>query len=1092
MTTIAEKKVEIEDQIKNLAQSILAGRKEAIDLMELAQEMLEDGNVLDSDLPALALHYGQQRTILKGRSAADALKHDINSVGTYSQGHDLTLPSTTQWGYVLLDSAGSEITSFDPADHYLTKVLSDDRLATLEADPGAYATPVVAQTDELMGIGPVIGAKDGWTASTEYKPGNLVQPTVPNGFFYRTTVGGNSNSVEPSWPTTIGQTVSDGGITWICEGREQQEWTASTSYRAGQPVYPATAMGSFFQISPLKQVEATHGGSPDFLTLAAAVLQPNAVGNKPALSGNWQRTFGPATAISTFGFNYASGTNRVVVVAVAVKDSTDSTPVRTVTYGGRSLNKITTVEASLSPGFSRIELWYLLEADLALVDGNDVVVIDFQTDPDGVGAFAAATYQNVDQTTPFLTSATSSEPTAANPVSTTVGIAPNTHQIAVAWSGTDGGFTWEPEWTRRVNVASIPSDVGSMSVADSDDVIGTSGSSEPSWPSASGATTTDGNVVWVNEGSTVFSRTVAADEMVPGTVAILVDGVTVATDDGAGAISPVSGLDDVDSGSVHYTTGVVNVTFKIPPELGELVFVQHDAVIGIDDWRTQYSQLSFSVGTKSFGSSDQYTLRIATVDSAELVVKPKLLDTMEVRNSTDHSVLGTMVIIAEGLRADESWDHLSDPAGDATVVSDSEFEMLLGWLDPSGADDIAKGADPDLVSNSVEVSAGSYPNIETNPMFPSTDGKHADLQPGSLTGEDAFAGSYAHVEDRGSGDEVRWYVLPGLKFLFELEPTSGELLSQPENPDPENPDELGTALQNVISFGPSTSSFPLRIPADVAGGDGNITFAAVGAGGGAGNTYVGWSSVSEWGDTTSYSLGDFVRPSTGDTGFVFECTTAGTSDSVEPSWSRVNGATTSDGGMVWTCRSDVSGEFACYYNQVQHLIDQAFGIAYIQSQMDKLSALGAPTNTVDPSQQKSDDQFETDQETFETDLDGFVSSDHGTTVTGGYNPLDSANRVGGGGNDYPQAEIETNLAGAATTFQTDLDARVSEINSDVLGADVVSSTAGLDYARRLYNAVNKAVNFRTGYVREVKDKLATVETIYTLITQFQEDYASYP
>lgn len=1150
MTSIAEEKSDIEVRIKNLATAILAGRAEAVGKAELAQEFLEIDGILDGDMPLLSVHYGEQRAILKGRSAGDAFRHTINGAATYSSGLLFTLPTITSWGYVVVDDAGTEVVGFTAADYYLAKDSSNMKLPSLEEDPAAYSTPVVAQSEELVGVGTAIGAKDTWTASILYKPGNLIQPTTPNGFFYRVTVSGTSGSAEPTFPTTIGTIVADGGITWVCEGREQAEWTPSTLFRANQPVYPATAMGSFFQASVSKQVEATHAASPDYLALAAISIRPDVAGNAVNRVGNWQNIFGPATGISTFGYQVESGSNRLVVLAIAVEDSVASTPVRTATFGNRTMLRIATVEAALSPGFSRVELWYLPEAEVQLLE-SDKVVISFETNPDGVGAYAISTYQNVDQEIPVLGGGTSAEPTATNPITTTVEINANTMQIAAAWSGVNGGFTWESEWTRQVNIATIPNGGGSLSVADSDDAIGISSSVEPTWPSTVGASVVDGNITWVNLGSTIFNGTIAADEMVPNTVNIRVDGVTVAQDDGVGAIVPVSGFDNVASGTVHYTTGVVNVTFKVPPELGQLVFVQYDAVIEIDNWRITYEQLDFSIGTQTYGSSNQFTLRVMTAASGELTVEPKLLTTYRIRKKEDHSILGTMIILTEGLQANDSWDHLNDPATEATEVPDDEFEGLFGWLDPAFADDVADGANPENVSTAEENPTSIFPNIEKNPLFPATNGNHAALQPGSLTAGDALAGDYANVIDLGGGDHVQWFVLSGLRFRYELAPTNAEMLSQGLNPDPEAPDELGTGLQNIIAFSPVQADFPLRIPADVSGGNGDITFAAVGAGGGAGSTYVGWSSVSDWVLSTSYSLEDFVIPdldtwqdltlysvddrvvptvpngfyykatSGGTSGntepdwpasgsvvdgsvtwevigtspadFAYEVTSAGTSGAVPPEWPTVVGDTVVDNSVTWTCRSDVSGEFACYYNEVQHLIDQAFGIAFLQSQMDKISALGVPTNTVDPGQQASDDQFETDQETFETDLDGFVTTDHGSTVTAGYNPLLAANRAtGGNGSDYPFAEIETNLDGAAVTFQTDLDNRITEIDDDVLGTDVITTTSGLDYARQVFNAVNNAANFQIGYARGVNDKLNTITAIYDIITQLQANHAVYP
>ena len=58
-----------------------------------------------------------------------------------------------------------------------------------------------------------------------------------------------------------------------------------------------------------------------------------------------------------------------------------------------------------------------------------------------------------------------------------------------------------------------------------------------------------------------------------------------------------------------------------------------------------------------------------------------------------------------------------------------------------------------------------------------------------------------------------------------------------------------------------------------------------------------------WEASTAYSLGDIVVPTAGlENGFRYECTTAGTSGGSEPTWPTTEGATKTDGTVVWTCR----------------------------------------------------------------------------------------------------------------------------------------------------------------------------------------------
>jgi len=57
-----------------------------------------------------------------------------------------------------------------------------------------------------------------WSPGTAYTVGQEVVPTTANGYYYVCVTAGTSASVEPTWPTTLGDTVTDGGVTWLCVG----------------------------------------------------------------------------------------------------------------------------------------------------------------------------------------------------------------------------------------------------------------------------------------------------------------------------------------------------------------------------------------------------------------------------------------------------------------------------------------------------------------------------------------------------------------------------------------------------------------------------------------------------------------------------------------------------------------------------------------------------------------------------------------------------------------------------------------------------------------------------------------------------------
>lgn len=61
-----------------------------------------------------------------------------------------------------------------------------------------------------------------WAATTAYTvreaqdaaTGSIVKPTTELGVFFKCTVAGTSGGSEPSWDTTIGNTTTDGTVTW--------------------------------------------------------------------------------------------------------------------------------------------------------------------------------------------------------------------------------------------------------------------------------------------------------------------------------------------------------------------------------------------------------------------------------------------------------------------------------------------------------------------------------------------------------------------------------------------------------------------------------------------------------------------------------------------------------------------------------------------------------------------------------------------------------------------------------------------------------------------------------------------------------------
>lgn len=65
-----------------------------------------------------------------------------------------------------------------------------------------------------------------WRVSYAHVVGNVVSPYPLNGYVYGCTVAGTSAATQPTWPTTVGETVADNTVTWIT--RKAPDWYIRT------------------------------------------------------------------------------------------------------------------------------------------------------------------------------------------------------------------------------------------------------------------------------------------------------------------------------------------------------------------------------------------------------------------------------------------------------------------------------------------------------------------------------------------------------------------------------------------------------------------------------------------------------------------------------------------------------------------------------------------------------------------------------------------------------------------------------------------------------------------------------------------------
>lgn len=131
---------------------------------------------------------------------------------------------------------------------------------TPNLDTDAYKSAV---TNEVVGTGYTAGgatlasaaiaytAANSWATtranSTAYPLGYIVRPATGNNFVYMALTAGTTGGSIPTYPTTFGGTVADGGVTWMCVGHgvvsidaADPSWPSSTITAAKAVVYDST------------------------------------------------------------------------------------------------------------------------------------------------------------------------------------------------------------------------------------------------------------------------------------------------------------------------------------------------------------------------------------------------------------------------------------------------------------------------------------------------------------------------------------------------------------------------------------------------------------------------------------------------------------------------------------------------------------------------------------------------------------------------------------------------------------------------------------------------------------------------------------
>lgn len=144
----------------------------------------------------------------------------------------------------------------------------------------------------LTGVAVTVTAANSWAGvaatSTAYKVGQVVRPSAGNGYAYRCVVAGTSGGSAPTWPTVVGTTVADGGVTWLNIG------TAVIKFDFDNPSWATFTAGPFRHAVVVNTSPGSAATNPLICALSFAA-------NQTGGGGAYDITIDPTSGAFTIG-----------------------------------------------------------------------------------------------------------------------------------------------------------------------------------------------------------------------------------------------------------------------------------------------------------------------------------------------------------------------------------------------------------------------------------------------------------------------------------------------------------------------------------------------------------------------------------------------------------------------------------------------------------------------------------------------------------------------------------------------------------------------------------------------------------------------
>lgn len=732
MPTLEEKRQEIFDDLVLQPGNVILSRLNTIENAKLSDEtMAQIGDaILIDDKQNIAYQLGRQNAIIRGAQEADVLKFNFNTPANYSIPITYTLPTTTAFGFQIIDAIGNEVTlNSTPTDEfyfgnfYLTKDQTGTfgGMVNIDNNLTPYITPNVAgPVNEIIDSG--FGTKKLTFTKTLINVPNKKAAPIASIVISLSTVG-KIGAIDE-----FGIVTNTSGNTFIDEDNSFFDWANNEI----TIVFLTTPAGTDVTLNLAYDYQASNNTvSEEFdgTLISGPSATSTVVGVYDHINFLFKKTLAEVPLLSTLEI-FRNDTK----IAIA----NDSTQIYGMTI---NLSKTTLKGKVVVLSVNGVQ------NDQGNIIRFDYTIKDTVSTSEQIGGFG-------------LTSITYNQ-TLSN---TTVNIDSlvvkmGTITVATAdWQGNISGIYETIDGSGLGTIVGIITGAGVLSLT----LIGQSpGDGEIYTPSLESLSVdyefVGGLSTWLDIWAQLEIDSLSTVAYTGGTLNVI--NLAASAIDNPPKLYGTYPLkrhqDELEVGKLIVITEGLEINTNWLP-----IYVKRDGAISLSGEGTELTSAAVLASAFITNQLAGATLRLYDYDGQTAV-------DYTIESNTGSSIIitysGGFTAVATSIK----FEILFDPE-DATKMADIDFKTYLSWMDPDTNDDLIISANSNNVSDAIE-DPGNYANIEKNPFRPSTDGEYETQQPGSLTFDDIFAGNFGHIID-ADPDQLKWWIHSDLKWIYDPDP----------------------------------------------------------------------------------------------------------------------------------------------------------------------------------------------------------------------------------------------------------------------------------------------------------------------------------